>query len=64
MIHADGGPAMLVVTERGRVWDVRQIIDDPEGNRDWSIEAVVDLDDCDEAGELVLRTMNFSRLDG
>ncbi|WP_040157944.1 DEAD/DEAH box helicase [Nigerium massiliense] len=58
------GPAMLVITERGRTWDVRQIIDDPEGNRDWSIEAVVDLDECDESGELVVHTMNFSRLDG
>ena len=43
---------------------MRQIIDDPAGNRDWSIFATVDLDACDEAGELVLRTLDFSRLDG
>lgn len=57
------GPALLVVTESGRIWDLRQIIDDPEGNHDWSITARVDLDACDEAGELVLHTLDFARLD-
>jgi len=58
------GPALLVVEERGRTWDVRQIIDDPEGNHDWSILARIDLDECDEAGELVVRTLSFARMDG
>ncbi|RRD51437.1 RNA helicase [Arachnia propionica] len=60
------GPAFFVVeTKRGgRLWEVRQILDDPAGNRDWSILATVDLDECDEAGELVLRTLDLSRLDG
>ncbi len=58
------GPALLVVTEQGRVWDVRQVIDDPLGNHDWSITARVDLDECDEAGELVVHTLDFARLDG
>ncbi|MDO5091873.1 MAG: DUF3516 domain-containing protein [Propionibacteriaceae bacterium] len=60
------GPAFFVVEEQrgGRVWQVRQIIDDPAGNRDWSILATVDLDASDEAGELVLTTLDFSRLDG
>jgi hypothetical protein len=58
------GPALLVVTEQGRVWDVRQIIDDPDGNHDWSITARIDLDECDEAGELVVHTLDFARLDG
>lgn len=60
------GPAFFIVEPRrgGRLWEVRQIIDDPAGNRDWSIFATVDLDACDEAGELVLRTVDFSRLDG
>ena len=57
------GPGLLVVTENGRTWDLRQIIDDPDGNHDWSITAQVDLDECDEAGELVLRTLDFTRLD-
>jgi superfamily II DNA/RNA helicase len=66
LIGADAdarGPAFLVVTEHGRVWDVRQVIADPEGNHDWSITARVDLDECDDAGELVLHTLDFSRLD-
>ena len=59
------GPAFFMVTERrgGRLWEVRQIIDDPAGDRDWSIEAVVDLDECDDADELIVHTTNFSRLD-
>ena len=60
------GPAFFLVEEQrgGRIWQVRQVIDDPAGNRDWSILATVDLDASDEAGELVLRTVDFSRLDG
>jgi superfamily II RNA helicase len=57
------GPAFFEVTEHGRIWDVRQVVDDPQGNHDWSITARVDLDECDEAGELVLRTLGFARLD-
>ncbi len=58
------GPAFFLVEERGRRWEVRQILDDPAGNRDWSILALVDLDECDDTGELVLHTIDFSRLDG
>ena len=46
-----------------RIWLVRQIIDDPAGNHDWAITATVDLDECDEADDLVLRTRAFTRLD-
>ena len=60
------GPAFFIVEEHrgGRLWEVRQIIDDPAGNRDWSIFATVDLDASDTAGELMLKTLDFSRLDG
>ncbi len=37
-----------------RAWVVHQVLHDPEGDHDWRIEAVVDLDGSDEAGELVL----------
>ncbi|MGW0232197.1 DEAD/DEAH box helicase [Actinopolymorpha singaporensis] len=50
------GPAFLVVdttTEPGR-WLVRQIFDDPNGDRDWGITAEVDLAASDEAGTAVL----------
>ena len=58
------GPALLMITEQGRVWQVRQTVDDPDGNRDWSITARIDLDECDQAGELVVHSLGFSRLDG
>ncbi|MDQ7992497.1 MAG: DUF3516 domain-containing protein, partial [Propionicimonas sp.] len=57
------GPALLAIEEHGRRWRVRQIIDDPAGNHDWSIGATVDLDACDEAGELVVHVTGFARLD-
>ncbi|MEA5054427.1 MAG: DUF3516 domain-containing protein, partial [Propionicimonas sp.] len=56
------GPALLLIEEHGRLWQLRQIIDDPAGNHDWSITAVVDLDACDEAGELLLHVTQFERL--
>jgi superfamily II RNA helicase len=58
------GPAMLVVEATDRTWGVRQIVDDPDGDHDWSITARIDLDECDEAAELVVRTLSFRRLDG
>ena len=42
---------------------VRQIIADPEGNHDWALHAWVDLDECDEAGDLIVHTTDFSRQD-
>ena len=40
-----------------------QIVADPAGNRDWALHAWVDLDECDEAGDLVLHVTDFSRQD-
>jgi superfamily II RNA helicase len=58
------GPGLLVVSElAGRRWEVRQVIDDPAGNHDWSILAEVDLAASDETGDLVLRTLSLDRLD-
>src|SRR5690349_9350513 len=70
------GPDLLVVGEErsgepvgaeegttSRVRDVRQTIHDPEGHHDWVIEAVVDCDATDAAGELVLATTAMRRLD-
>jgi superfamily II RNA helicase len=69
------GPDLLVVGEErtgepvgaeegttSRVRDVRQTIHDPEGHHDWVIEAVVDCDATDAAGELVLATSAMRRL--
>jgi superfamily II RNA helicase len=42
-----------------RTWTVRQILDDPEGDHDFAIVAVVDLDASDAAGEPVIRTTSL-----
>ena len=44
---------------KGRLWTVRQIIDDPEDHRDFAIVADVDLDASDTAGEPVIRVRSF-----
>ncbi|OLT40522.1 DEAD/DEAH box helicase [Saccharomonospora sp. CUA-673] len=49
------GPAMLVIDARPGTWKVRQIFDDPEGDRDWGISAEVDLAASDEAGAPAIR---------
>ncbi len=49
------GPALFVVTPGAGAWAVRQTLDDPEGDHDWRIDAIVDLPASDEAGEVVLR---------
>ncbi|MGN6599306.1 MAG: DEAD/DEAH box helicase [Actinomycetes bacterium] len=56
------GPQLFVVDERpegvtGRVWRVRQVLDDSEGDHDWSILAEVDLDVSDAAGTAAVRTL-------
>ncbi|PKH39861.1 Superfamily II RNA helicase [Nocardioides alpinus] len=71
------GPDLLLVGEErigepvgaeegteARLRDVRQTIHDPESDHDWVIEAVVDCDATDEAGELVLATVAMRRLGG
>ncbi|GAB7191903.1 DEAD/DEAH box helicase [Kineococcus sp. NUM-3379] len=45
-----------------RNWHVRQVLDDPAGDRDWAITAEVDLDASDEAGTAVVRVTGLSRL--
>jgi len=69
------GPDLLLVGEErsgepvgseegteARVRDVRQTLHDPEGHHDWVIDAVVDCDATDEAGELVVATVAMHRL--
>jgi len=65
LLDADArGPALLVLDRTAaRRWLVHQIIHDPAGNHDWSIEAAVDLDLCDDIGELIVHTLAFARQD-
>ena len=51
------GPALFQVTTGATTWQVRQVLDDPEGDHDWRIDAVVDLPASDEASQVVLRVL-------
>ncbi|MDT4991819.1 MAG: hypothetical protein QOH97_1711 [Actinoplanes sp.] len=44
------GPALLHIETTPTQWTVRQVFDDPEGDHDWGIEAVVNLQASDEWG--------------
>lgn len=41
-----------------RVWLATQIIEDPDGDHDWRLTALVDLEASDEAGRAVIRLLN------
>jgi superfamily II RNA helicase len=56
------GPALLIIDQRPGGWAVRQIFDDPAGDHDWGINAVVDLAASDEAGSAVLRITDAGQL--
>ncbi|MGD7707545.1 DEAD/DEAH box helicase [Microlunatus sp. Y2014] len=56
-------PGMLQVDKGRERWELRQVIDDPEGNRDWAIEAWVDLPLSDAAGAAIIQTVGLRRLD-
>ena len=48
------GPQFLTITEEPQRWLVRQVLDDPAGDRDWAISAEVDLTASDEEGAAVV----------
>ncbi|MGH2599124.1 MAG: DEAD/DEAH box helicase [Dehalococcoidia bacterium] len=56
------GPALLLITEEPSAWRVRQIFDDPDGDHDWGISAVVDLAASDEAGAAALEITAVDQL--
>ena len=56
------GPAMLIIDKQRDHWSVRQIFDDPAGDHDWGISAVVDLDASDDAGAAVIRVTDVGQL--
>ncbi|GAB2750665.1 DEAD/DEAH box helicase [Sinomonas soli] len=58
------GPQLLIIDEGPGVWHVRQIFDDPAGNRDWGFSADVDLAASDAAGSAVIRLTSVGRLGG
>ena len=48
--------------DAARTWRVRQVIDDPAGDHDWGIDAVVDLDASAAEGAAVVRVLGLTRL--
>jgi hypothetical protein len=56
------GPGLLIIDQQPGRWVVRQIFDDPAGDHDWGIGAVVDLDASDEAGSAVLQITDVGQL--
>jgi hypothetical protein len=56
------GPHLLMVEVDGRAWRVAQVLDDPAGDHDWRIEALVDLDASDEAGTAVVAVTDVRML--
>ncbi|HTJ39629.1 MAG TPA: DUF3516 domain-containing protein [Dactylosporangium sp.] len=49
------GPALLVIDQKPDRWHVRQIFDDPAGDRDWAIVAEIDLAESDAQGAAAVR---------
>jgi superfamily II RNA helicase len=63
-IGADArGPALLIIDRQPGVWRVRQILDDPAGDRDWGLDVEVDLEASDEEGVPVIRLVDAGRMD-
>ena len=56
------GPGLLIIDQQPGSWVLRQIFDDPAGDHDWGISAVVDLAASDEAGAAVLRVTDVGQL--
>jgi superfamily II RNA helicase len=54
--------AMLIVEEGTTAWTVRQIFDDPAGDHDWGISAIVDLAESNEAGVAVVRVTSIGMI--
>lgn len=59
------GPALLRIDTSAQAatgrWLVEQILDDPDGDRDWRLCAEVDLAASDEEGDLVLVVVDLDR---
>ncbi|WP_083707459.1 DEAD/DEAH box helicase [Intrasporangium flavum] len=57
-------PGLLQVEKVPGEWRLRQVVVDPDGDRDWGVTAVVDLAASDEVGAAVLTVTGFERLGG
>jgi len=57
-------PSMLSIDERGDAWVLTQVLDDPAGDRDWRLVAVVDIARSAETGEPVLTVDSLAPVTG
>ncbi len=57
-------PSLLQVERTPTEWRLRQVVVDPDDDKDWGITAVVDLAASDEVGAAVLTVTGFERLGG
>jgi hypothetical protein len=62
--QAARSPAMLQIEKVPGEWRVRQVVVDPDGDLDWGITAVIDLDASDAVGAAVVTATGFTRLGG
>lgn len=56
------GPKFLIIDQRPRRWQVRQIFDDPAGDRDWGFTADIDLAESDDQGTAAVVITNAGQL--
>jgi hypothetical protein len=56
------GREYIDIEPGSHTWSVRQILADPEDNRDWAIDAEVDVAASDEAGDIVLRIVSVGEI--
>lgn len=56
------GPHLLRIVEHPDRWEVRQTFDDPRGDHDWGISAVVDLEESAERGVAAVRVTDVGML--
>jgi superfamily II RNA helicase len=56
--------AFVLIQRMAQKWHVRQIFDDPAGDRDWGLSVEVDLAESDEAGEPVLTILDLGPATG
>ena len=62
--QAARSPALLQVEKTTTEWRLRQVVVDPDGDKDWGITAVVDLAASDDVGAAVLTVTAFEPLGG
>ncbi|UYN84896.1 MAG: DUF3516 domain-containing protein [Microcella sp.] len=62
LVQIDERPDHEGAGDAGGTWAVRQVIDDPAGDHDWGIDAVVDLAASAAEGVAVVRVLGLRRL--